>query len=47
MFNSLLIPADSVSYSDKALAEEAKLAKSLDANRVVLYIMENPVVLSD
>lgn len=45
MFKSILIPVDGSSCSDKVLAEGAELAKVLGANVVVLYVLENPVVL--
>jgi nucleotide-binding universal stress UspA family protein len=45
MFKSILIPVDGSPCSDKALTEGAELAKTLGANVVVLYIMQNPVVL--
>jgi nucleotide-binding universal stress UspA family protein len=45
MFKSLLIPVDGSPCSDKALAEGGKLAKTLGAKVVVLYVMQNPVML--
>ncbi len=45
MFKSLLIPVDGSPCSDKALAEGGKLAKTLTAKVVVLYVMQNPGVL--
>jgi nucleotide-binding universal stress UspA family protein len=45
MFKNILIPVDGSPTSDKALTQGSELAKTLGANVVVLYVIENPVAL--
>jgi nucleotide-binding universal stress UspA family protein len=45
MFKTMLIPVDGSPYSDEALKEGVKLAKTLGASVTLLHVMETPVML--